>query len=60
MICSVCSNGCQYDHTYLGHYLCYDCYKNQIGHYLYDKYPEDLSEEEEEEVMEWVEDHPHT
>ena len=59
MICSVCDDRCFHDHSYLGHVICFLCYTRQIGKYLFDKYPEELSEEEEEEVCDFVCDNPH-
>ena len=57
-ICSVCKCCTNNDHSYLSHVICYECYSNQMAHYLFDKYPEDLSEEEEEEKEDFICDNP--
>ena len=41
-------------YSYLDTPMCYACYCNQIAHYLYDKYFENLTEEEEDGVYDWV------
>ena len=52
--CLQCSTDGEICYSYLSTPLCYECYCNQISHYLFDKYFEDLSEEEKEELYDFV------
>jgi len=58
IVCSVCKCCTNNDHSYLSHVICYECYTNQIGHYLFDSYPEDLNDQEKWEVIDFIEDNP--
>ncbi len=58
-VCSVCKCCTSNNHSYLTHVVCYDCYANQIGHYLFDSSPDQLNDEEKWEIIEFIEDEPH-
>lgn len=55
--CKFCEKqGEEVDCEYLNIVMCYECFKKQMSHYMYDKPLEDITEEEDEELVDFMSD----
>ena len=52
--CSMCFSTDDIEYIYCNTHMCWDCYKNQMSHSQFDKSWDELTEEEQDELVDFI------